>query len=80
MNYLRCKCGKITSWSSYTSAKDCEGCKECNTTLAVDISLHKPLVDHNYVTKYNSNTGKPYKVCSVCDEIDVDSYKESCIK
>lgn len=80
MNYLRCKCGKITSYSSYTSAKPCDGCKECNTNLAIHPSSHLPLAEHVYEDMYNITTGKSYKRCSVCDEVDVVSYKESCIK
>jgi hypothetical protein len=33
MNYYRCKCGRMESWSSYGPAR-CFLCPECNTTLA----------------------------------------------
>jgi hypothetical protein len=33
MNYYRCKCGRMESWSSYGPAR-CLLCTKCNTTLA----------------------------------------------
>jgi len=56
---------------------DCQGCEKCNTTYAGHPDLHEPLQPHDWGTKYNQNTGKPYKVCKKCSEIDDESYKES---
>lgn len=40
MNYYRCKCKKLESWSSYGPAK-CLICKECGTTLGGHPDDHK---------------------------------------
>lgn len=56
---------------------DCQGCEKCNTTFAGHPDHHKKLKPHNWQIKYNSNTGKPFKRCSLCAKIDQESYKES---
>ena len=65
MMYYRCKCGKAKAWGSM-HPDDCNGCSECNTTLEVDPSLHKPVAPHEWVTWYDEHTGKPYKKCNKC--------------
>lgn len=80
MNYYKCKCGKKEYWGSGMPVHDCMGCEECKTTYAQHSDHHKPLQPHQWITKYNETTGKPYKICNKCDHIDEESYKESRIK
>lgn len=78
MRYERCKCGKIESWSSGMPNHDCVGCNECNTTLAMSPDLHKDLKPHDFNTiQYDTNTGKPYKMCTKCNCVDEKSREES---
>jgi len=56
---------------------DCQGCTECNTTFAHHPDYHKELQPHNWKIVYNENTGKPYKRCKDCHQIDYESYKEA---
>lgn len=72
----RCKCGAVTC-SSSMGVRDCEGCTKCNTTLAAHLDLHKQLQPHDWKTYYNQNTGKPYKRCKNCMEIDKESYEQA---
>ena len=65
MKYYRCKCGKKTAWST-RGVQDCEGCKECGTTLAEHPEEHKPVADHAAVVYYRQTDGSPYLVCSKC--------------
>lgn len=76
MRQLRCKCGKREAWTT-DNFQDCQGCPECGTTYAGHPDNHRPLQPHDWETKYNENTGKPYKRCKKCYEIDEESYKES---
>lgn len=76
MRHLRCKCGKITAWTSM-GTQDCDGCEDCKTTLAGHPDNHKKLKPHVWKTMYNQSTGKPYKRCSKCSELDVESYKKA---
>lgn len=76
MMTLKCKCGEeelITFMGSY----DCQGCIKCNTTFAFTPGEYKELKPHKWLTIYNSSTGKSYKRCEVCFELDIESYKES---
>lgn len=78
MRYYRCKCGDAESWSSMGHPKACCGCKKCNTTLEEYPEDHKPREEHDYsLTKYDTHTGKPYKVCSKCYRDEPESFKES---
>lgn len=65
MQYYRCKCGEAICYGSM-SPSDCEGCTICNTTYAQHPDNHQELKPHVEVTKYDQNTGKPFKICSVC--------------
>ena len=76
MRHLRCECGKATCMTSM-GASPCQGCEECKTTYAEHPDYHKELQPHKWETKYNTNTGKPYKICSVCGSLDEESYKEA---
>ncbi len=62
----RCKCGKVTGWST-DGMHPCQGCNECNTTLATHPDEHKPLKPHEERIIYNRSTGKPdYIICKRC--------------
>ena len=63
-------------WTSMGS-QDCQGCEECKTTYSGHPDHHKPLQPHQWVKRFNGNTGKPYNVCKVCAELDEESYKLS---
>lgn len=81
MQYYQCKCGNCQAWNSGEVMHDCKGCKECNTTFAQSPSGHKELIPHDFSKiMYNQNTGKPYKMCTRCRDIDDASFKESKIK
>lgn len=75
----RCKCGSVIV-SSSMGVRDCEGCDKCNTTLAFHPDYHKPREPHEWKDRYNQNTGKPYKVCNKCGEVDRQSYEQSKLK
>lgn len=78
MQYYRCKCGQRQMQTSMGSPKDCQGCSECNTTYAQYPDDHKPLEPHDYsVTMYDQNTGKPFKLCSKCNQAEPESRAES---
>jgi len=76
MQTLRCKCGKITGWSSM-GTPDCQGCEDCKTTLAASPEGHRELMPHDWKIYFNDVTGKPYNICKACGQRDEDSYKES---
>lgn len=65
MQYYRCKCGETASWSSMGVAR-CERCSKCGSDLALGPDGHLEPVSHEYVTKYDQNTGVPYEVCRGC--------------
>lgn len=79
MMILRCKCGDKTCYTSMGS-QDCEGCEKCNTTFAAHPDNHNELKPHEFITKYNSDTGKPYKWCKRCGQKDQESWEQSNIK
>lgn len=60
--------------------QDCNGCDECNTTLEYHKDLHKETIPHDWITKYNTDTGKEYKMCSRCGKIDEESYEKTKVK
>lgn len=66
MTYYRCKCGKREYFGSGMYPHDCEGCEECGTTLETSAETHRPIAPHDWETKYDENTGKPYKRCKKC--------------
>lgn len=68
MIYYRCKCGKNEYFGSGMVPHDCEGCDECGTTLSTHPEGHKPRAPHEWETKYDENTGKPYRRCKKCLE------------
>ena len=72
MRYYKCKCGKCEAWGEI---QPCWGCSECNTNF-----YGEQLKPHDYVTRYNENTGKPYLICKVCMHRDTESYQLSKVK
>jgi hypothetical protein len=65
MNYYRCKCGKIESWTS-TGVSKCDGCPYCNTTLEEYSEHHKTPQPHEFIMQYDTKTGDCYEMCKVC--------------
>ena len=65
MQYYRCKCGLRRMFGSDTP-RPCEGCDQCNTTLEQDPDHHTTPEPHQWVTKYNQNTGARKQVCRHC--------------
>lgn len=65
MQYYRCKCGKTFHFGS-VGPKRCRGCSYCGTTLTQYPDDHKTPEPHEFVTKYNEDTGEPYEICRQC--------------
>lgn len=66
MQYYRCKCGDSTAWSSM-GVSACTTCKKCGSDLAQSPGGHAETpAPHEYVTKYDQDTGTPYERCSRC--------------
>ena len=65
MQYFRCKCGNLESWSS-DGTTPCRACSKCGTTLAQHPDDHRTPVPHQWQTQYDQNTGKPFEFCRVC--------------
>jgi hypothetical protein len=67
MNYWRCKCGRQTSWESGMPPAKCEGCNECNTTLAMYPDMHETPIEHDLEPRFNVRTGEPDgSICRRC--------------
>jgi len=65
MQHYRCKCGEATAFGSMPPT-DCQGCDKCNTTYAQSPEGHSEPKAHEWITKYNQNTGEAYEVCDKC--------------
>lgn len=65
MQHYRCKCGEATMYGSM-GPMACQGCDKCNTTYAQHPDNHETPKEHQWVTKYDQNTGDPYEICSMC--------------
>jgi uncharacterized CHY-type Zn-finger protein len=57
-----------------TGTSDCQGCDKCKTTYSGHPDHHKELQPHKWKKMYHQNTGKPFKICKVCGEMDQESY------
>jgi hypothetical protein len=79
MQHYRCKCGESYSFGSM-SPQDCQVCKVCGSTYAQHPDYHAEPQPHTWVTKYDQNTGKPYKWCNKCGHFDEKSYDLAQIK
>lgn len=65
MQFYRCKCGNATSWTSM-GVPACMACDECGSSLAQSPGGHADTKPHDYVVRYEHNTGRPYEMCRVC--------------
>ena len=75
MQYYRCKCGKSEAWTSM-GVSECATCKHCGSDLAMGPEGHAETpAPHEYVAKYNEDTGIPYEVCRRCLRRRVDLEK-----
>lgn len=63
MRYMRCKCGKVTCWTSM-GHPECQGCEECNTTLAESPDGHSTPAPHEWREEWaiDKQTGDRWKV------------------
>ena len=69
MKFHQCKCGKRQYFESGMLPQPCQGCDECNTTLTTRPDRHKTPEPHDFVIRYDSNTGKPKRLmCQRCFE------------
>ena len=66
MQYWRCRCGKEKYTESGFPPADCYICEDCGSTLAKSPSTHRDPQPHNFITQYDSSTGKPYQICNKC--------------
>jgi hypothetical protein len=74
MQYWRCKCGKREVYESGMSPQACEVCSVCGSTFSQSPSTHPEPIPHDWITKYDQDTGKPFKMCRRC------GYSERTIK
>jgi hypothetical protein len=65
VRWSRCKCGKLTSYGSMPTPR-CYRCGDCGSDLAGAPDQHQEPIPHDFVTRYDQNTGKPFRVCRRC--------------
>lgn len=65
MQHYRCKCGESTMFGSMPP-NECQVCLKCNSSYAQHPDNHTEPTPHEWITKYNENTGKPYEICNLC--------------
>lgn len=65
MQFYRCKCGETVSHTSM-GVPDCSKCDKCGSDLAQAPTLHEEPKPHEYVTRYDRNTGTPFEMCTKC--------------
>jgi hypothetical protein len=63
MRYMRCKCGKCECWTSMGHAS-CDGCDECNSTLAEGPDGHRDIAPHDFREEWeiDPKTGVRWRV------------------
>lgn len=71
MQYYRCKCGGSESWTSM-GVSACSRCGRCGSDLAQGPTTHSDPAPHEFVTKYDTNTGAPYERCRQCSRLKTD--------
>jgi hypothetical protein len=54
----------------------CTVCHKCGSTLAEGPNSHYDPVPHEFKTKYDQNTGKPYEICINCMRTKEELEKE----
>jgi hypothetical protein len=69
MRYMRCRCGKLKSWTSMGSPP-CRACDECGVTRAESPAGHREPAPHNWEQewKIDPKTGERWRewVCTAC--------------
>ncbi len=72
MRNYQCKCSKSIAFGS-TGPVDCDGCSACGTQLMpVGYRGEYPVSEpHDWKTKYDEDTGKPYRRCARCGKKEV---------
>jgi len=65
MRFYRCRCGKAEAFGSMSPAR-CIGCGKCGTTLELAPSLHRAPDPHEWVKRFDEETGKPCEICDWC--------------
>ena len=75
MQYYRCKCGNSTSYGSMPPAS-CTRCGKCKSNLSISPDFHSEPLMHDFVTKYDGNTGEPYEYCRRCHISKTDPQEE----
>lgn len=76
MRYYRCRCGKQEAWGSLPP-QSCQGCAECGTTLEQHPERHVVPAPHEWVTRYDQDTGEPYERCSRCLTMSSSSWRRT---
>lgn len=74
MKYAMCKCGELAMWHSGYPIHPCQGCEECQTTLAEYPDDHRPLQPHQWQVVEETKTVDgvvvkhvKYEHCAVCE-------------
>lgn len=77
MQYYRCKCGHMESYSSMGVAL-CEVCEKCGTTMAIGPKEHLPKKDHSWMeSRVMTDEGeKVLTICRQCGKKRIDIEKE----
>ena len=73
MQYLKCKCGKMESWTT-EGILPCQFCSDCGTTLAGDPKGHREPTPHKFIREVRERNGIP-KIqlrCLICHHIEDD--------
>jgi len=77
MQYAKCKCGKRERWDSGYPIYPCQGCEDCQTTLARGPSGHLPLVPHKMqrheekrIIDGKEKYSRIWDGCSVCGDTE----------
>jgi hypothetical protein len=60
MRAYRCKCGEM-QWFGSDGPPACLTCEVCGTACG-----GREPAPHEWVTRYNPNTGAPYEICRWC--------------
>lgn len=71
MRTLRCKCGELVVWTSMGQPA-CQTCPKCGSVPAGHPDHHPEPIPHDFVTKYDQNTGEPYRWCRRCAKKEAD--------
>jgi hypothetical protein len=70
MQYYRCKCGNVQSWTTM-GVPDCLGCSKCGSDLAQGPNAHAMPKAHDFSVICNVDTDegpKPLSTCKYCHQ------------